>query len=270
MPMDETLWSAQEFTEAAAQVLAAQPEVEIVGIGALTLSLRVRGREVVGDLETFYHAYRVAPEQLEQIWLSLTDALLDQPLDRSEDDPDLLLDRVLPMLKPLALLSDLRSQNLPLVAYRPLVGELMVTYVIDEGQSVVYVNENHLASWDVSEATLYRHALQNLRAKAWTPYPGVIGSGRSALLILNGRDGYDATRLLLPELFADFVARLPGTTVFGVPNRDFLIAFSDADQRVFSQVRAQIEVDARTQSHSLTDQLLTLVDGQLQLYEPGA
>lgn len=268
--MSASVWSPVEFTQAAAQVLAAEPEVEIVGIGELTLNLRVRGREVVGDLESFYNAYLASPERIDEVWLSLTEALLDQPVDRSEDDLDRLLDRVMPMLKPLALLSELRAQNLPLVVYRPLVADLMVTYVIDEGQSVVYLNEDHLSRWGVTEPTLYWQALQNLRAKPWKPYPGMIGAGKGALLILNGTDGYDATRLLLPELFADFVARMPGTTVFGVPNRDFLIAFSDADRRVFSQVRAQIEVDAQTQSHPLTDQLLMLVDGQLQRYAPDA
>ncbi|HEY0606626.1 MAG TPA: DUF1444 family protein [Herpetosiphonaceae bacterium] len=268
--MSEIVWSPVEFTQAAAQVLAAEPEVEIVGIGELTLNLRVRGREIVGDLESFYNAYLASPERIDEVWLSLTEALLDQPVDRSEDDLDRLLDRVMPMLKPLALRSELRAQNLPLVVYRPLIADLMVTYVIDEGQSVVYLNEEHLAKWSITEPTLYWQALQNLREKPWKPYPGMIGSGKSALLILNGTDGYDATRLLLPELFADFVARMPGTTVFGVPNRDFLIAFSDVDQRVFSQVRAQIEVDAQTQSHPLTDQLLMLVDGQLQLYAPDA
>ncbi|HEX6292878.1 MAG TPA: DUF1444 family protein [Herpetosiphonaceae bacterium] len=268
--MSETTWSAVEFTQAAAQMLAAQPDVEVIGIGDLTLSLRIRGREVVGDLASFYNVYRGSPDRLEEVWLLLADALLDQPVDRSEDDPDTLLGRVMPMLKPLALLSELRAQNVPLVVYRPLVGDLMVTYVIDEGQSVVFLNEEHLAKWGVREAMLYRQALANLRARPWQPYPGVMGTGKGALLILNGRDGFDATRLLLTELFAEFAARTPGRMVFGVPNRDFLIAFSDADERVFNQVRAQIEVDARTQAHPLTDQLLTLVDGHLQLYSADA
>jgi uncharacterized protein YtpQ (UPF0354 family) len=264
--MNEILWSPAEFTQAAAQMLAVQPDVEVLGIGELTLNVRIRGREVVGDLVSFYHVYRNGPERLAEVWELLAEALLDQPVDRSEDDPDTLLDRVMPMLKPLALLSEMRTQQLPLVVYRPLVGDLMVTYVIDEGQSVVFLNEEHLAKWRVNEATLYRYAIRNLRAKPWQPYPGVLGSGKAALLILNGRDGYDATRLLLPDLFADFIRQIPGTVIFGVPNRDFLIAFSDAEPRVVNQVRAQIELDARTQAHPLTDQLLTLVDGQLQLY----
>lgn len=262
------IWSAAEFTQAAAQALAAHPEIEILSIDELTLSLRIGGRELTSDLTSFYQLYRQSPGDLAAVHAALLDVLLDQPPDRSEDDPAVLLDRILPMLKPLALLEQVRAQKLPLLVYRPLAGDLMVCYVIDEGQSVAFINEEHLARWGVSEPQLYRRALANLRAKAWQPHPGQIGSGKGGLLIFNGRDGYDATRLLLPELFAEFAASTPGNLVIGVPNRDFLIAFSDADPRVFEKVRAQIDIDLRTQPNSLSAQLLVLREGQLQVYEP--
>jgi hypothetical protein len=264
---NEMIWSAAEFTQAAAQALASQPGVEIVSVGELTLNLRVNGRELTSDLEHFYYLYREAPDDLPAVQAALIEALIDQPPDRSEDDPAILLDRVLPMLKPLALLEQVRAQGLPMLVYRPLVGELMISYVIDEGQSVAFINEEHLARWGVSEAALYRRALANLRARPWQPHPGQIGNGKAGLLIFNGRDGYDATRLLLPELFSAFAASTPGTLVIGVPNRDFLIAFSDADPRVFEKVRAQIDIDLRSQPHPLSSQLLALHDGQLQVYE---
>ena len=201
---------------------------------------------------------------------ALRDALLDLPPDRTEDDPDVLLERVMPMLKPLALLNTVREQRLPMLVYRPLVGELMLTYVIDEERSVTFINEDHLRAWGVDEPTLYRRAIYNLRAKPWTPRPGLIGAGPGALLIFNGRDGYDATRVILPELFQRFAAAIPGNLVIGVPNRDFLIAFGDADAQVFAQIRAQIEVDAATQQHPISAQLLTYRDGALAVYDPRA
>lgn len=261
------VWSSAEFTQAAAQTLAADPNIEIVAIGDLTLQLRIHGQSVTSDLTHFYQLYLDAPDEAEAIQTALLEALIDQPPDRSEDDPGVLLDRVLPMLKPLALLEQVRAQKLPLLAYRPLVGELMITYVIDEGQSVAYINDDHLARWGVSEPQLYQRALVNLRAKQWRPHPGQIGNGKGGLLIFNGRDGYDATRLLLPELFTTFAVGMPGNLVIGVPNRDFLIAFSDADLRVFDKVRAQIDIDLRTQPHPLSSQLLTLRNGQIEVYE---
>jgi uncharacterized protein YtpQ (UPF0354 family) len=267
MSTNGTLLNPAEFTQAAAQMLAAYPDVEVVGIEDLSLDLRVRGREVSSDLHNFYNLYTNSPHQLEVIWQALSDALLDLPPDRTEDDPSVLMDRVMPMLKPIALLEQVRSQGIPMLAYRPLLADLMITYVIDEEQSVAYINEDHLARWNVTEPVLYGRAIYNLRAKPWTPKPGLMGSGASALLIFNGRDGYDATRLLMPELFADFEAQIPGKLVLGVPNRDFLIAFSDADPRIFSQIRMQIETDAQTQTQPLSPQLWTYRNGQLALYE---
>jgi uncharacterized protein YtpQ (UPF0354 family) len=260
--------SPYEFTQAAAQMLATHGEVEVVDLGDLTLHLRVGGRDVTGDLNNFYALYRNSPDQLPVIWEALRDALLDLPPDRTEDDPDVLLERVMPMLKPLALLNTVREQKLPMLAYRPLVGQLMLTYVIDEERSVTYISEDHLRAWGVDEPALHNRAIYNLRVKPWRPHPGLIGSGPGALLIFNGRDGYDATRAILPELFQSFAAAIPGSLVIGVPNRDFLIAFSDADPGVFAQIRAQIEVDAETQDHPISAQLLTYRDGKLALYEP--
>lgn len=257
-----------EFTQAAAQALAAHPDVEIVGFDELALRLRVRGRDLTSDLHNFYQLYSDAPDQLAAIQQALVTSILDLPPDRTEDNPAVLLARIFPMLKPQGLLEAIRVQGLPPLVFRPLAGELVVTYVIDERQSVAYVNEDHLRRWGVAEPLLHETALRNLRAKAWQPQPGQIGTGASGLLIFNGSDGYDATRILLPELFTAFAANLPGRLVIGVPNRDFLIAFSDAAPRVFEQVRNQIATDARTQTHSLTDQLLTIHNGAVQLYDP--
>lgn len=266
MSADELILLPDEFTQAAGQYLATQPDVEVLDVDELTLHLRVHGREVTSDLASFYALYRGAPGELLGVLASLAEALVEVQPDRSEDDPAVLLLRVMPMLKPIALLSQLREQKVPMLAYRPLVGELMVTYVIDEGQSVAFLNELHLQRWGVTEPTLWGQAVRNLRARPLRSQPRVLGSGASSLLIVNAADGYAATRLLLPELFSAFAARTPGRMVIGVPNRDLLIAFSDADRRIFNQVRTQVETDARAQAHPLTDQLLTYHNDELAVY----
>ena len=162
----EPFLQPDEFTQAAAQRLATVAEVEVLGIDELSLHLRVHGREVTSDLESYYALYRNAPETLNTVWEMLVDVLADDLPDRSEDSADVLLDRVLPMLKPLALLSEVRAERLPLLVYRPLAGNLMVTYVVDEGQRVVYLNEGHLERWGVGEGVLWARAMGNLRARS--------------------------------------------------------------------------------------------------------
>jgi len=260
----------EEFVQTSAHYLAAQPGIEVLGLGDLTLHLRVNGMDITSDISAFYGLYSDAPDQLLAVLQTLLESLIDTSPDRREANPAVLVKRVMPMLKPLALLDEVRRRHLPTLIYRPLAGDIMTTYVVDEGQSVVYLNQDHAARWGVDEATLYDRALKNLRRKPWRPEPGVLGRGREAILIFNGGDGFDATRLLLPELFAPFAASLPGNLVIGVPSRDFLIAFSDADERIVQRVKAQIENDVRVQPYPLTEHLFTLRDGQLYPYPASA
>ena len=263
---DEPLLQPDEFTQAAAQRLATEAEVEVLGIDELSLHLRVHGREVTSDLESFYALYRNAPETLESVWEMLVDVLADDLPDRSEDSADVLLDRVLPMLKPLALLSEVRAERLPLLVYRPLAGNLMVTYVVDEGQRVVYLNEGHLERWGVGEGVLWARAMGNLRARSTAAAAGADRHGRGLDHDLERRRRLRRGAAAAAGALQRVRGGDPGNLVIGVPSRDFLIAFSDADRRIFSQIQAQIETDARVLAQPLTDQLFTYGNGVLRQY----
>ncbi len=259
------LLSPGEFTAATARMLAAYPGVVVLGTDELAIELLVRGVPITGDLGNFYVLYRNAPEQLGAIQQAFAAAVLDLP-DRSEADGIQLLEHIYPMLRNRAVLDEIIAQQLPALISRPLAGDLVVCYVIDEGQRVVFVNEQHAERWGVAEPLLNEIGLRNLRARDWQPRPGRLGTGAGGLLIFNGTDGYDATRILLPELFEEIAAQQPGNLVVGVPNRDFLIAFSDAAPSVFEQIAAQIGVDATTRDHPLSRQLYTVRDGNVAVY----
>lgn len=179
-----------------------------------------------------------------------------------------LRERVFPMLKPLLLLNTVRERKLPMLVYRPLLADLMITYVIDEAGSLAYINENHLERWGIAEHELHAQALTNLQTR--TAERGsytATGSGAQRLIVFNAQDGFDATRLLLSGLLAQIQPQFPGAMVIGIPNRDFLIAFSDADRTILANVAVQIQRDAAERDHGLTDQLFTLVNGEVREYE---
>jgi len=187
--------------------------------------------------------------------------------DRSADDYADLADRIYPMLKPIDLLVTVRERNLPMLAYREFLADLMVTYVIDEKQSVAFINEDHLERWGVSVQDLHERSIENLRRRTLEEVDYVTaGEGEQRLFIFSSNDGYDATRLLLSDVLAGWARELPGNLVIGIPNRDFLIAFSDANPEILRSVAHQIQADSAQQEHGLTDQLFTLVDGVVREY----
>jgi uncharacterized protein YtpQ (UPF0354 family) len=179
-----------------------------------------------------------------------------------------LRERVFPMLKPILLLATVRERELPMIVYRPFLADLIITYVIDEPGRLAYINENHLERWDIAAHELHEQAMINLQAR--TAERGsytVTGEGAQRLVVFNTQDGFDATRLLLTTMLDEIRPQFPGTMVIGIPNRDFLIAFSDADRTILANVALQIQRDAAERDHGLTDQLFTLSNGEVREYE---
>lgn len=243
-------------------------EVEVLGRTGVTLRLKVRGREVVSDLSNAYAAYARDPSQLDAVARGYVRVLLGELPPRTERDFASLNDRVMPMLKPIELLVVVSERKLPMIAYRDFLADLIIAYVIDEPHSVAYINEEQLDAWGVTLQELHDTAVANLRRRTGeeSRYT-TVGEGEQRLFIFSSGDGYDATRLLLTDVLAEWDRALPGRLVVGIPNRDFLIALGDANQDILRAVAAQVQADAAQREHGLTDQLFTLAGGAIRTYE---
>ena len=262
------LLDEEEFGDVVEERLEQLGGLEELSRDGMEVRFRWHGRSVVSELEHFYNAYRRSPAQLESILESLEAAVRSFAPDRGPQLWDELEDRIYPMIKPVEMLAEVAERNLPQLIYRPFMADLIVCYVIDEPESVAFVNEEHLKTWGVLETTLYTRAVDNLRIKTLKPGTAqVYGEGAEMLLIYAALDGYDAARILLSEIMTEWDAIVPGRLVIGIPNRDFLVGFSDANPAVLQRMALQIAQDATQRDYGLTDQLWTIVEGRLVPYE---
>ncbi len=261
--------SAEAFGQAIEERLALLDDpIDVLGREGLRLRARVAGRAAEVDLQRFYEAYLRNPVQLEAVARTLAATLREAVPPRAEQDFQALADRVYPMLKPAELLAAVRERGVPMLVYRDFLGGLIITYVIDEERSVAYINEHHLERWNISALDLHQRALENLRRRTLDQTKYVtFGEGERQVFIFNSGDGYDATRLLLTGTLAEWARRLPGNLVIGVPNRDFLIAFSDVDDDLVQAIAAQVQADSAEETTGLTGQLFTLRGGVVRLYD---
>jgi uncharacterized protein YtpQ (UPF0354 family) len=86
------------------------------------------------------------------------------------------------------------------------------------------------------------------------------------MVVCETRDGYAATRVLLPDLMATWAERIPGRMLIGIPNRDFLIAFSDRDPAHVATIARQVRRDAAQRDHPLCADLLLWQNGRIREY----
>lgn len=265
---DRPLLDDEEFGDVVEERLEQLGGIEELSRDGMEIRFRWHGRAVVSELEHFYNAYRRSPEQLESILQSLEAAVRSFAPDRGQELWDELEDRVYPMIKPASMLLEVAERNLPQLVYRPFLADLIVCYVIDEPESVAYINEEHLKTWGVLETTIYTKAVDNLRTKTLKPgMAQVVGEGNQMLFIYSTSDGYDAARILLTDVLSEWADLLPGNLVLGIPNRDFLIGFSDANPEILQRIAMQIAQDAYKLDYGLSDQLWTIKQGQILIYE---
>jgi uncharacterized protein YtpQ (UPF0354 family) len=258
--------TAEQFAGYMEKRLTVYDEIEVLDREGMELRLRANGADVAADLTNFYSAYSRDPAQLDVVFETFVRVMLGIQPDRSAGDYAALAARIYPMLKPLEMLVEVRERKLPMLAYREFLADLMIAYVIDEERSVAYINEEHLDRWSVSAHDLHEQALVNLRRRTEQVKYTTVGAGEQQLFIFNSGDGYDASRLLLSEVLAEWARALPGNLVIGIPNRDFLIAFSDANPEILRAVAMQVQADAAQREYGLTDQLFTFVKGGVKEY----
>ncbi|MBM7842021.1 MULTISPECIES: DUF1444 family protein [Herpetosiphon] len=265
---ERPLLDQEEFGDVVEERLEQLGGIEELSREGMEIRFRWHGRAVVSELEHFYNAYRRSPAQLESILQSLEAAVRSFAPDRGQELWDELEDRIYPMIKPATMLLEVAERNLPQLVYRPFLADLIICYVIDEPESVAYINEEHLKTWGVLETTIYTKAVDNLRIKTLKPgMAQVVGEGNQMLFIYSTSDGYDASRILLTDVLNEWADLLPGNLVLGIPNRDFLIGFSDANAEILQRIAMQIAQDAYKLDYGLSDQLWTVKQGQILIYE---
>ena len=158
-----------------------------------------------------------------------------------------------------------QSHAQPLLDMGPV--ELPVVYTIDAGGYDIVVNGDHLLSWGVQTSELQDAALANLAAWSASAPWTVEVSGERHLISSDTGNGWDAARVLLPEVVAYLATELGpfGRVLVGIPERHLLTAGSlrpdDAD---FATLFADFVIEQSGGADEPIDRrVFELVDGRL-------
>ena len=159
----------------------------------------------------------------------------------------------------------MRSHAQPLVDEGP-VG-LAVVYALHAGGFDVIANGDHLLSWGIGAADVQDAALRNLAAwSASAPWTDEV-SGDRRILSSDSGDGWDAARILLPDVRAHLARELgaTGRVLVGLPERHLLIAgtLRPGDPE-FAALLAEFVVEHSGGADEPIDRrIFELVDGRL-------
>ena len=222
------------------------------------------------NLDTLYQAYLHSPHRLDDIVRAHLNALREVPPPPPPPTEKEAAEALLPMLNRAELLEQVQRRNAPPPAHRPFVAGLIITYVFDFPHYRAYVNEDMLAKMmagpEITLDMFHEYALENLRRRTTSHSYETYGLFDKTMVVCQTRDGYAATRVLLPDLMATWAERIPGRMLIGIPNRDFLIAFSDRDSAHVAAIARQVRRDAAQRDHPLCADLLLWQNGRIKEY----
>ncbi len=214
------------------------------------------------SLHTDAERYQISDEQLREAVVAHFDKIIKMTEVGKLVVPDsweAARDRLRLQLMPAGLIRDGIS-----VTY-PMLDQVVVSVVIDSPHGYAYVRNEDLVRWSISQFDLYEVACDNLK-KASEGIEISFIEGPPPLIVLQTHDGYDAARVLLPE-FREFAAQRLGSPFFAaIPNRDFLIMWSQtAEPNFHEHIKNQVRIDTTSQSHPLTSTILLVTEEKINI-----
>jgi hypothetical protein len=234
--------TAAEFTQAAIEaVRVALPESRCWVDAELSLGVQGAAGTTMVSLQQSFEQPPL--ERAAWAWHALTtvrDAFGNAGQGRA--------DQIVPLVRPAATWAEA-------AVVEPLTPGLDVVYAFNQGNSFNGVQTADLSRLALERSGLRALALANLRREL--PPLQRRGSDGLWMLLNPGSGGYfEASLLLLDEVWAQLASEVKGEVVVAVPTRDLLFVTGSEDAAGLERVK-EIVADAlsRPQQHALTNQL---------------
>lgn len=250
----------EQFVQRLIQQIHAQfPLVRIARAPQQPFSVLVNGH--LASLENLYRLTVLNPEEM----YHNVERWMVEMLRASEGHPDhagsfqQLKDRIMPVVT-VPHPGDVHTATM---VSQPFVADLLIAYAIDQERTIDYIPQSHFASWHMNVDQLHETALANLiaRSEQLPAHAAQDEDGKISLIIFQTMDGYDATRILLPNLHDRLREHLGSPFAAAIPNRDILLCLR-SDDATLTHFRQQVRQDYRSMPHQITDRLfLVTPDG---------
>ncbi len=140
--------------------------------------------------------------------------------------------------------------------------------VLDLETSYAYVRDEDLPRWGITFEDAQDQAAANLNdASADMAVQLTEGPDAFAVIVMN--DGYDAARLLVPQIRAFLGDHLGEPFLAAIPNRDFLICWRHSASSQFQNfVRDKVANDDQQQPYPLTGEVLSVTRSSIDRASP--
>jgi hypothetical protein len=218
-------------------------------------------------LENLYRDWLTYPELTREEALDLAiDLVFDPPRPATYEEAAALL---LPIIRNRAQLHNGAYSSNPgsgqpfeRPPMQPLAGPLAILAALDQPHSIAVVMASDLAAWNTSFEDVLARAVENLRAQAGFAFE----RDEAGFYVSDFGDYYDASRLLLPELFT--ALPLDGAPIAVAVSRSLLLVAGSKDTPALDAMAEVAEAEVADDTRAVAYQPLMLSEGGWRDLEP--
>jgi uncharacterized protein YtpQ (UPF0354 family) len=246
--------SEAAFRDKAAAAIITGTDLDASGFGQ---KVRVAARTTLDTLslplDKPYAEYRAHPERLDAILHQLVkDAKTRMANGNSHSGFGEVRSLILPVLKPEVVVRRLTDEP----ASTPFPGHLHVLYAVQRPNEFLTVTRDDVARWKRPLAEIHRIALANLLRETHREQPLRC---EEKLCGWASGDGYDAARMLVPELRREIVAKI-GRAVYAVPRESVFVALPI---NLADRIRTKVVRDFVTAPNPVSEDIFVERGGEL-------
>lgn len=257
------LMTPAQFAEAVRQRIAeAHSEIDIKEATGLQFILTKEDKDITVFWDNAYAVYRQNPGYCTQIIDDFLKGMTNRP-----EPPKTLEEaksKLLPSLRSRQYVADARKLPGGMETVEKLVvldhsEELCILIAIDSELTISFAQKEQLEGWGVSPQQALEIAVKNLGKLTGPLWPDATEVARKhGFFAFNTMDGYDASRLLLPD-FCQRACQALGCDriAVGVPNRDYIAAFP-VDSPVLAKHAEKMKQDFAQYDHAISPNLIYL------------
>jgi uncharacterized protein YtpQ (UPF0354 family) len=231
-----------------------------------TIEAKFNDNDIRISVDNAYREYTASPDSLRQVltkYLTVTGELFSSKEKIS-------IDQIVPIIKPISYLDDIRSAAKKMGATKDVEGvyekyndQLIIAYAQDAKNSIQYLTHKDLKSLSIKEDSLRKIATSNLD-KLLT---NIERRGGDGLYMLTAGGDYEASVILLDNIFTKESLPVNGDFVIAIPNRDMLLVTGSNDKTGISKMKEMVAKSFAKGSYQISEYLYKWNGRTFEKYE---
>ena len=181
-----------------------------------------------------------------------------------EIDPDeqIQLHKLVPVIKDKLWVRETTERGL-LVHHELIVGDLFTVYAEDHPTQLRYLSQEDIKSLSLTSEQLRTRSVNNLRKLL----PKVERHGEGPTYMLTAGGTFEASLLLVSEVWKSQEPSVSGRVVAAVPARDLILFTGENEREAIVQMREKVREIHQSGNYLISETLLMLDDGKWIPYQ---